>query len=65
MRIPASIELLNNDNDDEVLDKFSMMDGLELLALQAVADRITQLVATEFYAREIIAAHNDNTSTGM
>jgi hypothetical protein len=63
MRIPAALELLSNDNDDEVLDVFSEMDGLELLALQAVADRITMLVATEFYAREIMATQNDNSSS--
>lgn len=52
MRLPDSLQLLSLDNEDEILTKLDELEPAELLELQAVADKITELVLIVFLARE-------------
>jgi len=52
MKIPESIELITLDDEDEALDRLDALPVLELLDLQKVADRITELLSIVFLARE-------------
>ena len=52
MRIPESIELIVLEDEDEALDRLDALSVMELLELQKVADRITELLSIVFLARE-------------
>jgi hypothetical protein len=60
MKIPESISLIALDNEEESLDQLSELSGMELLELQQVADKITELLSIVFYSRELIAEHDRN-----
>lgn len=65
MKIPQAIELLQIEDEEELLDELDELSGLQLLELQKVADKITELVAIVFYAREIGATQNDDSDSEM
>lgn len=52
MNIPQSIELLRLDNEEEILDKLNELSPVELLDLQGLADKITELILIIYLARE-------------
>lgn len=52
MKLPESLELLRLDDEEEILDGLNELSPTELLELQAVADKITELNLIVYLARE-------------
>lgn len=64
MKFPETIEILNIEDENEALDKLDALEVDQLLELQKVADRITELLSIVFLAREY-GALNDSTNSEM
>ncbi len=64
MKIPETINILAVENEDEALDRLDALEVYELLELQQIADRITELLSIVFLSREY-GVDNDNTDSEM
>jgi len=59
----TSLDIILNSNEDDALSHLSNLSGVDLLELQAIADKITEYVAIVLMAREIMYRENDNEKT--
>jgi hypothetical protein len=64
MKIPETIDILTAEDEDEALDRLDALEVEQLLELQKVADRITELLSIVFLSREY-GVENDSTNSEM